>query len=39
MLPIENSKRLSFVPGKVHEGVGDIAVFRNYLYPRYDVAR
>jgi len=36
---LENTKRLSFVPGKIHKGVGDISAYRNYLYPLYNKAR
>lgn len=35
----DNTKRLSFVPGKIHRGVGDISAYRNYLYPLYNKAR
>lgn len=36
---LENTKRLSFVPGKIHKGVGDVSAYRNYLYPLYNKAR
>ena len=38
-VPIENSKRLSFCPGKIHQGVGDISAYRQFLYPLYDQVR
>ncbi|MDC0367024.1 hypothetical protein OAM67_01210 [bacterium] len=39
LVKLDNSKRLSFVPGKIHKSVGDVGAFRHYLYPHYDRAR
>jgi len=39
LVPIENSKRLLFYPGKVHRPVGDVACYRAYVYPKYDKVR